>query len=221
MLLFGFDAGYLLVGLFWLVLLVGSVMTAVGIMLIRHFEKTGVALFPKMFMLILNVLETPIKNLFWLFRIETKNLFIIRSELINLIYRKRFAAVPFTERAIFLPQCLRSQKCPANTDEEGLHCKGCGLCEIAKFKKEAEEKGYKFFIAPGGTMVKRMIKKYKPKGIIGVGCENEIQMGAEMAIRNDIIPQTIPLLKSGCVETIVDWDEVRRVMNLSLENVNE
>ncbi|MCK4327763.1 MAG: DUF116 domain-containing protein [Candidatus Diapherotrites archaeon] len=217
----GFDLVYLLVTVGLAVVFTLAVLTIIGILLVRHFDKTGVALFPRLFMFILNLVETPIKNLLWLFNLDAKTLFLVRSNLINAIYRHRFAAVPVKERAIFLPQCLRNQKCPANTDEEGLHCKGCGKCEIADYKKEAEKLGYKFFIAPGGTMVKRMIKKYRPKAIIGVGCENEIQMGSEMAIRHGIIPMTIPLAKSGCVNTIVDWDEVRRITNLTPQNVND
>ena len=212
------SMGIVLVGMMFVLAIL---MTLVGILLVRHFAKTGKALFPKLFIIILNLLEAPIKNLLWLFNLDAKTLFLVRSNLVNIIYRKKFAAVPFKQRAIFLPQCLRNRKCPAPTDEEGLKCKGCGLCEIKNIKKEAEKLGYKFYIAPGGTLVKRMIKKYRPKGIIGVGCENEIQMGAEMAVRAGVIPIVVPLLRSGCVETLVDWDAVRKVMNLTTENMND
>jgi len=198
-----------------------AVLTIIGILLVRHFDKTGKTLFPKLFMFIMNMVEAPIKNLLWLFNLDDKTLFLVRSNLVNVLYRKRFAAVPFKQRAVFMPQCLRNKKCPAPTDEEGLQCKACGKCELYKIKKEAEALGYMFFIAPGGTMVKRMIKKYRPKGIIGVGCENEIQMGAEMAVRAGVVPMVVPLAKSGCVETLVDWDEVRKVINLTPKNVND
>ncbi len=196
-------------------------MIVVGIVLVRHFSKTGQALFPKVFMVILNLVETPIKNMLWLFNLDAKTLFFVRSDLVNILYRKKFAAIPFKERAIFLPQCLRHRNCPANTDPEGLQCKSCGLCGIKEIKKEAEDLGYMFFIAPGGTLVKRMIKKYKPRAVLGVGCENEIQMGAEMAIRAGVVPMVVPLARSGCVETLVDWEEVRKIIYLTSKNVNE
>ena len=219
--IFGFEVAGILINAGVVGLAVLAVMTIIGVLLVRHFDRTGRTIFPKLFIVILNLVETPIKNLLWLFNLDSKTLFMVRSDLINILYRKKFAAIPFKQRALFLPQCLRNQKCPATTDAEGLKCKSCGLCEIKEIKKEAEKLGYLMFIAPGGTMVKRMIKKYKPKGIIGVGCENEIQMGAEMAVRAGVIPQTVPLARSGCVETLVDWEAVRKVMNLTLENVND
>ncbi|MFC2174896.1 DUF116 domain-containing protein [archaeon] len=217
--------GFELSGLFINAVVFGAlalaVVTIVGVLLIHYFNRTGKAHFPKLIMITLNLLETPIKNLLWLFNLDDRTLHLVRSSINNILYRHRFAAIPFKERAIFLPQCLRNQACPAPTDAEGLHCKGCGKCSIAEYKKEAESKGYRFFIAPGGTMVKRMIKQYRPKGIIGVGCENEIQMGAEMAVRAGVVPMVVPLAKSGCLDTIVDWDELRKITNLTPKNVND
>ena len=197
----------------------GLIITmAVGTALIWYFKKTNKVVFPRLSMAVLNIVETHIKNIMLLLGMDDNVLFLLHAEVVRKLYLNAFKNIPVKDRAIFMPQCLRSQKCPAPTDKEGIQCRSCGQCELMKIKKEAEELGYRFFIAPGGTLVKRMLRKYHPKAIIGVGCKNEVQMGCDLAIRHGIIPIAIPLLRDGCVETLVDWDELRYVMNLVPEN---
>jgi len=217
---FGFELTGIMVNAIVLAAAAAVLATIAGVLFVLYFSRTGKLIFPKAFAVIINLLETPIKNLLWLFNLEEHTLFLVRTSLMNMVYMKRFAETPFAERAVFLPQCLRNQDCPATMDAEGLHCKSCGKCEVCKYKKEAEKLGYRVFIAPGGTMVKRMIKKYRPKAVLGVGCENEIQMGGEMAVKHGVIPQVIPLARSGCVNTLVDWDEVRRITNLTQDDAS-
>lgn len=217
----GFELTGLILNIAIAAVALAALLTIAGLLLVWHFSRTGKMLFPRLSMAIINVLETPIRQFLWLFNLDEHTLFLVRMSLTNLLYRAQFAAVPFAERAVFLPQCLRHQECPANSDYEGLHCKSCGKCEVCRYKKETEKLGYRVFIAPGGTMVKRMITKYKPKAVLGIGCENEVQMGAEMAIRNGVVPQGVPLSRSGCINTLVDWDEVRKITNYTPGNVND
>lgn len=193
----------------------GLIITMVmGTALIWYFKKTNKVVFPRLTMAVLNIVETHIKSIMLLLNMDDNVLFLLHSEVVRKLYLNTFKNIPVKDRAIFMPQCLRSQKCPAPTNKEGIQCKSCGQCELTKIKKEAEALGYRFFIAPGGTLVKRMLRKYHPKAIIGVGCKNEVQMGCDLAIRHGVIPIAIPLLRDGCVETLVDYDELRYVMNL-------
>ena len=74
---------------------------------------------------------------------------------------KEFRDIPANQKVIFLPQCLRSLDCKAKTTEDGVICINCGKCSIGPFKKEAESFGYKVFIAPGSSLVKNIVKKFK------------------------------------------------------------
>ena len=136
----------------------------------------------------------------------------------NRISEKKFISTPVSERIIVLPQCLRSLKCPAKLSaEEGLVCKGCGSCQIDDFFKKAESLGYRMFVVPGGTFVKRIIINERPKAVIAVACFVDLVEGIKIAERAGIAAQGILLETTGCVETTVNWEKVYDKLYLGLE----
>lgn len=133
---------------------------------------------------------------------------------LNEKYKEDFKKIPYSERAIFLPHCLRNKECPAKTTDEGVQCIACGKCNIKEIKEVAENLGYKVFIVPGASLVKKLVKKYKPKAAIGVACNPELEESLKFAPKIGIIPQCVTLLKDGCVETEVSLDEVKKTIEL-------
>jgi len=77
--------------------------------------------------------------------------------------------------------------------------------------------GYRVFIVPGSTFIKRMVKKYHPRAIIGVGCLMEVKEGIDMADRIGLIAIGVVNFKDGCVETVADWTGVRDAALLGIE----
>jgi hypothetical protein len=67
--------------------------------------------------------------------------------------------------------------------------------------------GYRFFIVPGSSFIKRIMKKYRPRAIVGVGCQMEIKEGLDLCHSYDIPAMGVPLTKSGCVSTNLDWEQ--------------
>lgn len=132
----------------------------------------------------------------------------------NQLNRQKFADIPKDRRVVFLPQCLRSADCPARLSTEGLLCVRCMRCEIGKTIDKLEMDGTKVFICPGSTFVKRLIKKYRPEAIVGVGCVMEVKEGLEMAEQIDLLAMGIITSKDGCVETVLDWDTLLDVVSL-------
>jgi len=142
-------------------------------------------------------------------------------EIRNAIYEPDFKKIPFEDRALFLPHCSRNVKvCKATQDEEGHHCKQCGACDIDKAVKFAKKLGYKqIFIVPGGSMVKKILEKYKPKAAIGVSCFHEAVMAFEMAKYISVIPQAVLLLKDGCKDTQINLHLLEEKLALIDETV--
>ena len=124
----------------------------------------------------------------------------------------KFENIPINQKVIFLPQCLRSTECKAKTTKDGIICVNCGRCNIGPFKKEAEKLGYRVFIAPGASLIKNIVKRYKFKAALGVACLPELKEGIKIMKEHNIITSTIPLLKDGCVNTKVDWKKVRKAV---------
>jgi len=61
-----------------------------------------------------------------------------------------------------------------------------------------------------------MVRKYHPRAILGVGCLSEVKEGLEMADKIGVVARGVVTLKDGCVETLVDWDQVMEVATLGV-----
>ncbi|MDD1674141.1 MAG: DUF116 domain-containing protein [Methanomicrobiales archaeon] len=164
--------------------------------------------FPRLLPPGLVALEGLVKALCGLFGLDNKELMEFFITIHNTLNRKAFAEIPVRERAIFFPQCLRSAKCPASLSPEGIKCKRCGACPLGEWIERLEGMGYHTFIVPGSSFIKRMVKKYRPKAIVGVGCIMEVKEGLEMCDIMGMPAIGIVTLKDGCVETLVNWNDV-------------
>ncbi len=182
------------------------IFSALGAALVIYSFKTGRFFMARFTLIFVLLLESVIKSLFRLFKADDAIVDQVGVQLRNYINWNKFVKIPKNERAIFMPQCLRDVNCPAKLTPEGLKCVNCGKCGIGEAKKYAESLNYRFFIAPGSSVIKRMIKKYHPKAIVGVGCMMEIKEGIDLCQGVDIPAIGVPLLTSGCVATTVDWD---------------
>jgi hypothetical protein len=162
------------------------------------------------------LLEGLVKAICRFFGLDDRDLISFSIRLQNAMNKKSFEAVPVERRAIFLPQCLRSARCPADLTPEGIWCKNCGLCTTGEAIRDLLRMGYRVFIVPGSSFIKRMVKKYRPEGIIGVGCILEVKEGLDLCDHLGIPGMGVVTLKDGCVETCVNWTEVLDVATLGI-----
>jgi len=140
----------------------------------------------------------------------------IGVELHNIRNEPKFMNTPNDQRILFLPHCLRiAEKCKGKYTDEGLICRHCQKeCRVHLITTEAQKLGYKCFVVPGGAMVFNIAKKYKPKGVVAVACFNELKEGAARSSGDYNVPfQLVPLLKDGCVNTDVDVETVKNILN--------
>jgi hypothetical protein len=202
-----------LLGALLLILLIFSaVIIAIVIILLAYSFKTGNVLFPNMLIIGILFFEGPIKAIIRLFGVDDTAIDRLSIDMQNRAMWATFSKIPFDKRAIFIPQCLRSIECPARLSPEGIKCKGCGRCEINNARMAAEKLGYMFFVVPGSSFIVRMIKKYHPTAIIGVGCLCEVKEGLNLMHKNKIPAIGVVLDRSGCVSTVLDWEKFFEVM---------
>lgn len=175
--------------------------------LIVHSFITGRFLFPNFMLSIIVLLEGVLKAFFRLIRLDDSIIDKTAIQLQNRVSFRQFSGIPKDKRLIFFPQCLRDIECPSKLSSEGIQCINCGRCEIGIAKEKAENMGYKVFIVPGSSFIKRMVKKYRPKGIIGIGCRFEVKNGLDMCSNIGVVGVGIELNKSGCIATELEWDE--------------
>ena len=140
---------------------------------------------------------------------------------------KQLSAIAPSERVLLLSHCMRpSQACPAKFNKEGLQClPDCKLeCVLLSARKAATAAGYKgVCIAAGGAQALRFVKERKPKGIIAVACDKELDEGVQSVSKlSDQLEEppvilVVPLLKDGCVDTEVDEKAMLRAIRLGFK----
>lgn len=125
-----------------------------------------------------------------------------------------FARIPFSERMVFVPHCMRNvESCAAKEMGSYYVCLECGRCKIAPISKKCKELGYKaMFVLKGGRAVEKLMKEHRPKAIVGVACFYEGEQGMEQAEKGKAVVQFVPLTKDGCADTDVNLDNVFKVL---------
>ena len=176
------------------------------------FMKTRRVLVPKMTLFVLNLLEDPIAFLLKMFGIKSNTIVEAIILIRNSIFDQMDADILKKDRILFLPYCLRDRECPAKLTEDGLMCIMCGRCDIGVIKREAESLGYKVFIVPGSSLIKKIVARLKPKAIVGVACHSEARSGASKMSASGLPLKGLILEKDGCIDTKVDVKSLFRLL---------
>jgi len=207
-----------IIGEVTLIIILGALIASLILVFISLYSIRNKRLyFPKLLKAGLVFLEGLMKAFFRLLGLEDREMLSFFIKLHNSLNTSDFERIPVAERAIFLPQCLRSSRCPAHLTPEGLKCRSCGQCTIGEVRLLLEKMGYQVFVVPGSSFIKRMTKKYHPKAMIGVGCLPEVKEGIDMADKMGLVVMGVVTLKEGCVETIVNWTDVYEVAMLGID----
>ncbi len=193
-------------------LLISIIIITIVLVLLAYSFKTGNFLLPNLMIFSIVFFEGPIKAVLRLFGVDDTRVDKLSINITNRAMWSAFRRTPFNKRAIFVPQCLRSIDCPARLSPEGIVCKDCGRCEISAAKKEAQKLGYLFFVVPGSSFIVRMIRKYHPEAILGVGCLCEVKEGLDLMHKYKIISMGAVLERSGCVATEMNWKKLYEIM---------
>jgi geranylgeranyl pyrophosphate synthase len=120
----------------------------------------------------------------------------------NAFWKDRFSSIPFHRRLLLLPHCLRDQSvCAGVYDSIGLHCAGCGACDISSLKSQAEALGYTVIVAEGTSVVLMRVLDDEVDGILGVACLDSLEKSFQRTSEMGIPMMAIPLLRDGCVDT--------------------
>jgi hypothetical protein len=183
------------------------IIAILGSLLIGYSFKTEKFIFPGFMLFSITLLENLVKALFRLIKMDDSIVDNVGIALKNKISLRNFRETPVNKRLIFFPQCLRSNTCPSKLSPEGMQCINCGCCDIGTAKKSAEELGYKVFIVPGSSFIRRLVRKHRPSAILGVGCMTEIKAGLEMCEKLNLYGVGLVLERAGCVSTVLDWDK--------------
>ena len=170
------------------------------------FARRNEIKYPRFLLFVLDLLYSPFKAIAKLLKLDEHLIDDISIKVRDDINKEKFRQIPAEKTLIFLPHCLRHKDCPATLQKEGLNCTECGLCSIGVIKKKAEPLGYKLYIVPGGSFVKKIVMENKFQAVIGVACHEDLSQ--MMMLLSDFCPQGVLLEKTGCFETKVNVKKV-------------
>jgi hypothetical protein len=207
------DLVYLLGNVAFYGLIFIGICTFIAGLLLFIFWRWNRTFFPNLTLMIITAFSSPLKVFFKLFKLDQRTVDKLIVKMMNKVYFLRFAKTDYSERALFLPQCLRNQDCPAKLGADGIACLKCAKqCSVKEAKISAEKLGYKVFIVPGGGFIRRLVAKHRPKAVVGVACLPEVMMGMDMMSKVRLPAQGVVLLRGGCLNTAVDISEVRAAL---------
>ena len=201
------DSFYTLIGqavvfLAILIIILFLVIIILGVLLAR---KNKIK-FPRFILFVVDSLYFPFKSIANFLKLDEYLIDDIAIRVRDELNKEKFKSVPAEKTLIFLPHCLRHRDCPATLQKEGLNCTECGLCSIGVIKKKTEPMGYKLYIVPGSSFVKKIVMENKFKAVLGVACHEDLNQ--MMMLLSDFCPQGALLEKTGCFETKVNIKKV-------------
>ncbi len=124
-----------------------------------------------------------------------------------------FETVALHRRLFLLPHCLRDQTaCAGSYDSVGLHCAGCGSCEIHALKAEAEQLGYSVIVAEGTSSVLFRVLEGDADAILGVACLDSLERSFQRVVELGIPHVAVPLLRDGCKDTEAEIGQIRSLL---------
>lgn len=195
---------------FVIILIVFVILLLIATILIYSIVKKQKIIFPRATLFLLDTLYFPIKRLVVYLKMDKSLVDKIQIEIRNVILKNEYFSSDFNSRIVVFPYCLRSIECKARVSPEvGVKCVKCGKCKIGNFKEICDEHSIKVFIAPGGSFVKRVLKKYPKSSVLLVACHAELNEMMRILSSKRIPEYGILLDKLGCIETDVDIEYVK------------
>ena len=162
--------------------------------------------FPRFLLYIVDLLYSPLKTIARFLNLDDNLIDDVAIKVRIDLNKEQYRKIPAEKTLVFLPHCLRHKDCPATLQKEGLNCTECGLCSIGVIKKKAEPLGYKMYIVPGSSFVKKIVMENKFQTVLGVACHEDLNQ--MMMLLSDFYPQGVLLEKTGCFETKVNVKKV-------------
>ena len=201
------DSFYMFLGQLVVFLAILIVILFIAVLILGFFiARKNKIKFPRFILFVVDLLYSPFKTIAHVLNLDDYLIDDIAIKVRDDVNKEKFKQIPAEKTLIFLPHCLRHKDCPATLQKEGLNCTECGLCSIGVIKKKAEPLGYKLYIVPGSSFVKKIVMENKFKAVIGVACHEDLNQ--MMMLLSDFYPQGVLLEKTGCFETKVNVKKV-------------
>ena len=194
----------------FVIVLVILALLSVTLILGKLLLKEDKLVFPRLLLFTIDMFYGLFKKFSENVGVDAKIVDQIGVEVRNNVNEKHFKKLEPEDKILVLPHCLRHTDCEAKLESSGLVCKDCNRCVIGVLKTKGEDMGFKVFIIPGSTFLKKILEKNDFKAVLGVACYQDLNLS--MMKLSKFSCQGVPLLKDGCINTKVDAKAVLEKM---------
>lgn len=188
--------------LLWMLLLIIRITqnSSIPRFLIPVFEKSIKIIYPMMiiFTNIFKIEKDPIRRFF--------------SEINNKIVLFKSKKLNPEDILIIAPHCLQNSACKHKVTGTVNNCKKCGICDINDLVDLCTSYEVNLQIVTGGTLARKIIKDYRPKGIIAVACERDLSHGILDVKGIPVIGVKNERPNGPCYNTKVDIEKVEKAI---------
>lgn len=202
-----------------LIIVILFILFVIVLILGKTLIKKDILILPKLIIFIIDCFYSPLKSLSKRLGFDDNLVDQVGVEVRNKVNKNRFDSIPPEKKIIVLPHCLRAAACEATLKESGIKCTYCNKCAIGIIKQKAEPMGYKVFIVPGSSFIKKIIKQNKFESVVGVACYEDLNL--TMMALADFYPQGVLLSRAGCFETKVDLKTLFEVIGYEKDSIEE
>ncbi len=196
--------------LFIIIIFIFGILLLIATILVYRIIKKEKIIFPRFTLFLLDTMYYPLKRFFFSLKLDESVVDRVEIDIRNKISNEEFISSKIKERIVVFPYCLRSIECKAQVSPEiGVKCIKCGKCKIGNFKEMCDNNSIKVFIAPGGSFVKRVLKKHPKSSVLLVACHAELNEMMRILSSKKIPEYGVLLERTGCIETDVDMEIVK------------
>lgn len=139
----------------------------------------------------------------------------INNELMLAEQRK----VPAQRIMLLLPHCLQASSCRRRLTHDPDNCGRCGRCPVGPLLDLRDKYGFRFAIATGGTVARRIIVKCRPQLIIAVACERDLASGIQDSYPLPVFGILNERPCGPCMDTLVDAAMVEHAVKSFVSDV--
>jgi hypothetical protein len=147
-----------------------------------------------------------------LFKIEKDAIRRFFSEINNRVVIQKNKKLNPEDILMIAPHCLQKASCKHKITGDINNCKRCGGCDINGLFDLCTSYNINLQIVTGGTLARKIIKDYRPKGVIAIACERDLSHGILDVKGIPVIGVKNERPNGPCYNTCVDIDKVEKAI---------
>jgi hypothetical protein len=120
------------------------------------------------------------------------------------------------ELLVLVPHCLQWSECPYKITHHAENCRQCGKCIIPALLSLQEKYGFSLRVATGGNFAREIIKTLRPKGVIALACERDLESGIREIRSIPVYGVLISRSNTPCFDTHVSIDSIEKALHIML-----